>query len=91
MTTLIEPDIVALWLVDEVPVRLVWRGERWRASDEPTRIGSRPEDLWHPALTHPVEPWTGWRLQATSARGETLMFEVRRAGDGAWHLLRAFD
>lgn len=83
---------VALWLVDGTPVRLVWEGRRYRVNDTPTRLGDPLDVWWHPAITHPLEPFDGWRFQAVDEGGRALMFEVQHVENrGEWELLRVYE
>ncbi len=87
MIALASRNLVALWFVDDRPVRMVWRGVRYRVTDVPTRL---TEDVFHPALTHPAERFVGWRFQGTSSDGVTRVFDVRKVGDD-WELLHDFE
>ena len=75
---------IAVWMANEVPARVVYRGTRYRVTDMPTRL----EDAMF-MMTHPL-PLTGWRFEATDSHGQSLMFDIRRDGDG-WALIRAYD
>jgi len=89
-------ESVEVWTSDAgEPVRLVWRARRFRVSDTPTALVG-PCDWWSPFSGHDVTPGrvplaiSGWRFQASSADGETHVFDVEH--DGArWQLLRVFD
>ena len=49
------------------------------------------ELTWHPAMTHPLPAWSGWRFQATDGH-HALVFDVKEGTDGRpWHLLRTWD
>ena len=82
---------IAVWTVDEGrPVRVVWRGERYRVNDRPTLLA---EALiwWHPAVTHPIPP-EGWRFQAVSeSTGIARVFDIQEQANGRWDLLRVYD
>ncbi|MFW8744710.1 hypothetical protein [Mesorhizobium japonicum] len=85
---------IQVWTINGVPARLVWDGRRYRVNDTPTRLS--PEEIfertWHPAMTHPLPGWIGWRFQAVGPDHLALMFEVREGRESApWQLLRAFD
>lgn len=82
-------ESIALWLSNGVPARMVWRGERWRVSDTPTRLALEPEFL-PPSITHPPRLISAWRFQASSNSGETHMFEARAVGE-SWGLSRVYD
>ena len=83
---------IAVWTVNGVPSRLVWEGRRYRVNDTPTRLSASEliEYLWHPAITHPLPDWSGWRFQAVDDHGDALVFDVRMVAD-SWQLLRAWD
>ena len=76
--------MVALWLVDGIPVRLVHAGRRYRVSDMPTRLEDENPDLAYRLNL------TGWRFQGTGDDGRSLMFVVRRAGE-EWWLIQTYD
>ncbi|MFC5502962.1 hypothetical protein ACFPJ4_11995 [Lysinimonas soli] len=77
-------SVVTVWLVNDVPARLVYEGQRYRVTDMPTRL----EDE-HPEMTHRLN-LTGWRFQGTDDAGLSHMFDIRRAG-GEWQLIRIYD
>lgn len=72
---------VTLWMVDDMPVRMFYAGERWTVTDTPTRLR---ETIWHAATPTPAGLY-GWRFQGTNAAGATFMFDVFREADG-WHV-----
>lgn len=75
-----------IWMVDDVPARMIYAGHRWRVTDTPTRIR-------HSIWTAPMEPHTGlygWRFQGTDESGRSFVFDVVKAEDG-WHVHRAYD
>lgn len=84
----VRTDNVNLWLVDGRPVRMVWRGRRWRVSDTPTKLRGEPMFL-PPLLTHPPTGYVGWRFQATADDGETTMVDVVR-DDDRWYVSRSY-
>ena len=91
-------ESVMVWVSDEgVPQRIVWRAERFRVSDVPTRLnptypGWQTEAVFDPAITHPLEPRESWRFQATSERGVTHVFDVAcEPYSSRWRLLRTYD
>jgi len=80
---------VAVWLVDGVPVRLVWDRVRYRVTDTPTPLA---EDAWTVELTHAARRVVGWRFQGTTSGGQSLMFEIARADTpSGWNLVRCYD
>lgn len=81
---------VAVWFVDGVPVRLVWEGRRYRVNDTPTPLA--PDDVWHPAITHPPRAWHGWRFQAVDTEGRASVFDIRRfESQQHWQLVAVHD
>ena len=79
---------LTIWLTAGLPVRVFWRGRRWRVIDTPTVISSS-DAIWHPAITHPGPGWTGWRF--TIADGpEVRVLDVREVPQG-WQLLAVYD
>ena len=81
---------LAVWLADGRPVRVVWRGERYRVDDQPTPLAEAMV-WWDPAITHPQAP-EGWRFQARSeADGIARVFDVRQNPDGRWEALRVYE
>lgn len=79
----IEHD-ATVWMVNDVPARMVYAGRRWRVTDYPTRLR---EPIW--AALERVGNLYGWRFQATDDDGNALVFDVFRARDG-WHVHRAY-
>lgn len=98
MSTMTRVDeSVTVWVSEAgVPLRLVWRSERYRVSDTPTRLATAPagwpfEAAFDPAFTHLPEPRESWRFQGTSEGGETLVFDVSRSPwSDRWRLLRTY-
>ena len=82
MTTLEQPDAVAVWLVDAVPARIVWRGRRFRVTDRPTPIRETTGTF---GPTHPTERLVGWRFQGT-CDDESLVFDVLGSAASGWRL-----
>ena len=87
MSVLTVPAEVAVWLVGGMPARLVWNGVRYRVTDTPTPL---TEDEWCPALTHAARRIIGWRLQGTTAGGQSLMFDLVE-GERGWSVVRVYD
>ncbi len=86
MSTIAVEHQMALWMVDDVPARMVYAAKRWRITDTPTR-------LRHSVWTAPRESSLGlygWRFQGTDEDGLSLVFDVYKAEDG-WHVHRAYD
>jgi hypothetical protein len=79
---------LTIWLTAGAPVRVFWRGRRWRVLDTPTAISSA-DAIWHPAITHPGPDWTGWRFTIGDGP-EVRVVDVRRIGDD-WQLLAVYD
>jgi len=85
-------DIVTVWVDEQgVPLRMVWEGRRYRVTDTATRLGPKPDLPLSPAITHPPRPLRGWRFQGSTTDGDTRVFDVRRADNGLWELLRVID
>lgn len=76
-------EAVEVWLEADLPVRMVWRGERWRVTDTPTPLVETAQ------LTHPLSRRVGWRFQATSASGATRVFDIERRD--AWRVVGIYD
>jgi len=82
--TMIEHE-TTLWMVNDVPARMVHAGRRWRVTDTPTRLR---ESVW----SVPADDGRGlygWRFQATDPAGESFVFDVYRGEDG-WHVHRSY-
>src|SRR4051794_10450627 len=80
MSMLVVPAEVAVWLVNGVPARLVWEGAPSRPPAPPPPL---PEDGWSPALPPAARRIIGWRLQGTTAGGQSLMFDLVE-GERGW-------
>jgi hypothetical protein len=76
---------VTLWMVDDVPARMICAGRRWRVTDTPTRLR---ESVWAVPLEEPHSLY-GWRFQATDEAGESFVFDVYRTEDD-WHVHRTY-
>jgi hypothetical protein len=78
------PEIVSVWIENDRPSRLVWRGVRYVVTNTPTPLH---EPVLHDALTHPARRLAGGRFQGASVNpGEVRVFDVRAIGDGRWEL-----
>jgi|GEM_PF-2218233 len=76
----------------EVPVELNWDGRRWRIIDMPTLIGVGDDFLYSPMITHPPEPWTGWRFTARNGDvDEAYLIDLRHVTGDAYEVLRAIE
>ncbi|MFG6445301.1 hypothetical protein ACFXQA_08480 [Microbacterium sp. P07] len=85
MSTTTRASETTLWLVNDIPARMIYNGRRWRVTDMPTRLR---ESVW----SAPVEQHHGlygWRFQETDAMGESVVFDVYRA-EKDWHVHRAY-
>jgi hypothetical protein len=83
---------IAVWFVNETPIRLVWEGQRFGVNDTPTPL--RPEDIWwHHAITHPPRAsWRGWRFQAVDKHGNAAVFDIRQFKTHPhWQLVAVHD
>ncbi|GAA1996348.1 hypothetical protein [Microbacterium pumilum] len=76
----IEQDLT-IWMVDDIPQRMLYAGRRWRVTDIPTRLR---ESTWS-AASAGATGLRGWRFQATDEAGESYVFDVFRAELG-WHV-----
>jgi len=76
----LEPP-VTLWMVNDVPARMVFAGKRWRVTDMPTRLR---DSIWSVPLEAP-HPLYGWRFQGTDDAGESYVFDVYK-GEHGWHV-----
>jgi hypothetical protein len=85
MTTIDLIDIATLWFADAVPVRMMWRGQRWQVTDRPTE----PEGLYW--TTHAPD-FVAWRFQATNESGLSLVFDLlRHHGGQHWTVAHVYD
>jgi hypothetical protein len=75
---------VTIWMVDDMPTRMVYAGRRWRITDVPTRLR---DSIWGAGGDR--RPLYGWRFQATDTAGESFVFDVYREESG-WHVHRAY-
>lgn len=75
-------EAVTIWEQGGVPVRLVFRGERWRPVDTPIPLTQEPETL-PAAVTHPPAQQLGWRIRACSEADELVTLDIVRV-DGGW-------
>ncbi|MCK6065741.1 MULTISPECIES: hypothetical protein [Microbacterium] len=85
MTTTMNQRETTLWMVNEVPARMVYAGRRWLVTDTPTRLR---ESVWAAPLEEHRGLY-GWRFQATDTEERSLVFDVYRAEDG-WRVHRAY-
>ncbi|MFF2276529.1 hypothetical protein [Agromyces sp. NPDC058126] len=92
-------ESVELWTDDAgTPLRLVWRSRRFRVTDTPTVLVGGC-GWWRPFAEHDVSPGrapleiSGWRFQASTADGETHVFDVEPepGADARWRVVRVFD
>lgn len=75
---------IAVWMANDAPARIVYRGVRYRVTDTPTPLENEAVFF----VTHPL-PIVGWRFQGTDPRGHSLMFDIR-PDEGGWTVLRTF-
>ena len=90
----LDPREAAVWFSNEVPVRLVYQGVRYRVNDAPTPLSAADimELVWHPAITHPPKEWHGWRFQAADERGRSRVFDIRHFETAPhWIVLKVYD
>ena len=75
-----------IWMVNDIPSRMVFAGDRWRVSDTPTRLR---DSIWStPGENH--RGLHGWRFQGTNEDGYAMVFDVFRAED-SWHVHRTYE
>ncbi|WP_439593812.1 hypothetical protein [Microbacterium sp.] len=72
-------------MVDDIPARMVFAGQRWTVTDSPTRLR---ESIWS-ALSQHNGSMYGWRFQATNTDQESFVFDVFRT-DSDWHVHRTY-
>jgi hypothetical protein len=82
----LEPATV--WWRGGVPERVVWRGTRWRVSDQPTRLTATAEFL-PSAMTHAPEQTIGWRFEITAGTESVVVDIVPDAGQ--WAVARTWS
>ncbi len=89
MTTTTGTSATTVWLLDDVPVRMIHEGRRWRVTDTPTRLEREP---WYlpPGITHPGAGFDGWRFQGTDIEGTSHIFDVLHVL-GQWVVTRIVD
>ena len=81
--TLVDTDTTAtIWFESGIPVRMMWRGRRWRVTDTPT------EPDWFYWSTHPPRV-AAWRFQATDTSGDSLVVDVVESGQG-WSVVKTY-
>lgn len=68
-------------MVNDVPTRMFYAGQRWRVTDTPTRLR---DSIWAAPLEHRTALY-GWRFQATSDEGDVVVFDVYR-DESDWHV-----
>jgi hypothetical protein len=85
---MIADEPVAVWWNGGIPDRLVWQGQRWRVSDEPTPLTTSP-DFLPSAMTHAPERTVGWRFQATDDAGDAVVLDIVRSED-QWAVVRCW-
>lgn len=80
------PETVTIWTDGGVPTRMMWRGERFRVSDDPTPLSDLVAGITHPPSI------VGWRFQGTDEAGISFVFDIRAATDGQeWELVRVYE
>jgi hypothetical protein len=85
MTVTLLEHTATLWMVNDVPTRMVYAGRRWRITDTPTRLR---QSIWTAPLGNHHGLY-GWRFQATNDAGESLVFDVFRTNED-WHVHHAY-
>jgi hypothetical protein len=86
MSMVVLDNVVTVWTNDSgIPERLVWRGTRFRVSDQPTPL--EPE---FNLMTHPII-LDGWRFQGTADDGSSRVFDVLfSTSRQEWRLVRTY-
>lgn len=85
MATLDVEHDLTIWMVNDIPTRMVYAGRRWRITDTPTRLR---DSIW--TALEERGPLYGWRFQATDLSGESFVFDIYRDEVG-WHAHRAYS
>ncbi|MFJ2367876.1 hypothetical protein [Microbacterium sp. NPDC087665] len=78
-----------IWMVNDIPTRMVFAGRRWRVTDMPTRLR---DAVWTVPVesAHASRGLYGWRFQGTDDDGLSLVFDVFKGEDG-WHVHRSYE
>lgn len=79
--------VATLWMVDDIPARMIYAGRRWRVTDTPTRLR---HSNWTVPLEGAHHGLYGWRFQGTDDAGISFVFDVYK-GEGGWHVHRCYD
>lgn len=87
MSTPTIEHVVTLWMVNDIPARMIYAGRRWRVTDNPTRLR---HSSWTVPLDEPHHGLYGWRFQGTDEDGRSFVFDVYKGKDG-WHVHRCYD
>ncbi|WP_439593071.1 hypothetical protein [Microbacterium sp.] len=85
MTAIDVGHEVTIWMVDDIPARMFFGGQRWIVTDSPTRLR---DSIWSAAERG--RGLYGWRFQGTNDSGDAFVFDVFR-GDASWHVHRTYD
>ena len=75
-----------IWMVDDIPARMVYAGRRWTVTDTPTRLR---DSIWSAPLDGHRGLY-GWRFQGTDEEGLSNVFDVFKTEDG-WHVHRSYE
>lgn len=84
MSTPTVERTATLWMVNDIPARMIYAGRRWRITDTPTRLR---HSTWSVPLDGAHQGLYGWRFQGTDNDGVTFVFDVYKGEDG-WHVHR---
>ncbi|WP_136056827.1 hypothetical protein [Microbacterium sp. K24] len=87
MSTPTIEHAATIWMVNDIPTRMVYAGRRWRVSDTPTRLR---HSSWTVPLHEAHSGLYGWRFQGTDVDGRSLVFDVYKAEDG-WNVHRTYE
>lgn len=87
MSTPTIEHTATIWMVAEIPARMVYAGHRWRVTDTPTRLR---HSTWSALIDDARHGLYGWRFQGTNDNGDAHVFDVYKGEDG-WHVHRCYD
>jgi len=70
---------------DDIPDRMVYKGQRWRVTDRPTRVR---KSIW--TIPRQGSGMYGWRFEASDSTGQSRVFDVIRTECG-WQVQHVYD
>ena len=86
MRSAATPLPATIWMVEDIPERMMFAGRRWRVTDTPTRLR---HSIWSTTSEQHAGLY-GWRLQGTDDNGVSMVFDVFKGEDG-WHVHRSYE